>query len=166
MKKFLLLISMILILSACEKKEEQPAPTPESQIQVTLPEDLSILYSYQHDNLHEECTNNNEIVCAIETIVKCALNPKLSVCDSKTMPEFLFYDDSIFAQDDVEGRPTEQSFKLLKYKPLDNHTIEIYTEGTCDHNWFGACKGNIIYVMDNSSGQWLVKDLYAVEKIH
>ena len=81
------------------------------------------------------------------------------------MPEFLFYDDSIFAEDDVEGRPSEQSFKILKYKPIDSHTIEVYTEGQCDHNWFGACQGNVIYVMDNSGGQWRVKEIYAVETI-
>lgn len=165
MKNLILFLSFTLLLSACDNKKDQTQQEITPEVQVSLPEDLNIIYSYNKDELSEECANNNEIVCAIDKIVKCALNPKLSICDSKNMPEFLFYDDSIFAKDDVEGRPSQQSFKILKYKARDTHTIEVYTEGQCDHNWFGACQGNIIYIMDNSNGQWQVKDLYAVETI-
>ena len=163
MKNLFLIFSFILLLGACDNNQARQEKV--SEVQVSLPEDLTTIYSYNKDSLSEECPSDNEIVCAIDKIVKCALNPKLSLCDSKNMPEFLFYDDSIFAEDNVEGRPSEQSFKILKHKILDDHTIEVYTEGQCDHNWFGACQGNIIYIMDNGSGQWLVKDLYAVETI-
>ena len=165
MKQFLILFFCILLLNGCGKEESDTTKIEEPQIVISLPNDLSIIYEYQKDSLPDSCSSKNDIICTIENVIKCALNPKLTTCDSQTMPEFLFYDDSIFAEDNVEGRPTKQSFKLLKYKPLDNHTIEVYTEGHCDHNWFGACEGNIIYVMNNTSKQWQVKEIYAVEKI-
>lgn len=167
MKKFLYTLCCLLLITACNNKEgdsQQPVETPMAQIE--LPEGFETMsFDFQKNTLPENCQSDNEAVCAIEKTVKCALDPTKSYCDKKTMPDFIFFSDEIFSQDDVEGRPTEQSFKLIKAKPIDSSTVEIYTEGQCDSNWFGACRGNVIYVMDNSSGQWLVKEIYAIEKI-
>lgn len=167
MKKCLYLLSCLLMLNACNDKQEtsQSVETPMAQIE--LPEGFeTMIFSFQKDTLSENCQTDSDAVCAIEKTVKCALNPIQSYCDKNAMPDFLFFDDAIFAEDNVEGRPTQQSFKLIKTKPIDKTTVEVYTEGECDSNWFGACRGNVIYVMDNSLGHWIVKEIYAVETVH
>ena len=166
MKKLLTYLCLALALTACKDKQEQADnKVNDIQAQISMPADPDKLYSYQKDNLPETCESDNEIVCAIENVVKCALNPTASYCDKKTMPEFLFYDDSMFAEGDVLGRPSEQSFKITKIKPLDNQTIEVFTKGQCDKNWFGVCEGNVIYVMTKQFGTWQVQDVYAIETI-
>ena len=166
MKKLLTTLCFILALTACKDKQE---PTENKStnltIQISMPADPDKIYNYQKDNLSETCESDSEIVCAIENVVKCALNPTAPYCDKNTMPEFLFYDDSMFAEDDVLGRPSEQSFKITKIKPLDNQTIEVFTQGQCDKNWFGVCEGNVIYVMTKQFGPWQVQDVYAIETI-
>ena len=168
MKKTLIYLTMILSLSACkEQTEDNSAPlNQETLIEVSLPDSAyEQTFSYQKDNLPTQCQSENELVCSIENVVKCALNPELAYCDKQNMPEFLFYDDAMFAGDDIIGRPTEQSFQIRKIKPLTAHEIEVITLGTCDNNWFGVCEGNIIYVMSNKTGSWLVDDVYAIETI-
>ena len=81
------------------------------------------------------------------------------------MPDFIFYDDSMFADDNNLGRPTRQSFQFIKNKLLDDTTMEVLTKGECDKNWFGNCQGNIIYVLSNKTGKWIVKEIYAIETI-
>lgn len=169
MKKIIFAFCLALSLTACGKSDTQDsaetAVTTATPVMDTSLEFDNTEYSYQKDNLPETCTSENEIVCAIESVVKCALNPKASYCDAKTMPDFIFYDDAMFADDDGLGRPTKQSFRPIKMKPIDGNTIEVLTVGTCDKNWFGNCAGNIIYILDNTGGHWRVKELYAIENI-
>lgn len=167
MKKFLLILCLSLSIIACKDKQQENTEQQTSvpTVNISLPADTDTIYTYNKDNLPETCRIDSEIVCAIEAVVKCALNPTASYCDKNTMPEFLFYDDSMFAEGDVLGRPSEQSFKLLKIKPIDNQTVEVITQGWCDKNWFGVCEGNVIYVMNNKFGSWQVQDIYAIETI-
>lgn len=168
MKNILPTIYLLLALTACgEKQNETPAAENTAPLaQAVLPENFEKLtFSYTKDNLPAKCQSDNQIVCEIEKVVKCALKNTAAYCDKNTMPDFIFYDDSMFAEGDVDGRPTEQSFSLKKLKPLDENTVEVLTKGECDKNWFGACRGNVIYVMSNKSGQWLVKEVYAIETI-
>lgn len=169
MKKIIFAVYLVLCLAACgksdtrdsdEKSAVTAAPAAETALEFDGKE-----YSYKRDALPAACISENEIICAIENVVKCALNPKASYCDAKTMPDFIFYDDAMFADDDGLGRPTTQSFRPVKMKPINADTIEVLTTGTCDKNWFGNCAGNIIYILDNKSGHWRVKELYAIENI-
>lgn len=171
MKKLFLFACLCLILTACkeqknniEKADIQPAT--EEQLNISLPDNIEQeTFSFEKDSLPPACQSKNEIICAIENVVKCALDPHAPYCDKKTMPDFLFFDDAMFAEGDVEGRPTKQSFNIIKAKILDQNTIEILTKGECDKNWFGACRGNVIYVMNNKTGKWQVDEVYAVETI-
>lgn len=167
MKKIIFTLCLALSLAACGKSDTQDSPqtpTVTPAIDTTLKFDDKE-YTYQKDNMPTKCLSESEIICAIENVVKCALNPKAPYCDAQSMPDFIFYDDAMFADDDGLGRPTKQSFRPIKMKPLDGSTIEVFTIGTCDKNWFGNCAGNIIYILDNSSGHWRVKELYAIENI-
>ena len=175
MKKFWLTLGLCLMISACgdNTKQEQQKETSDAQMTQQQEQEPSIpavkqdgsIYQYQKASLPETCDKQDEILCAIENVIKCALNPKGSYCDQKTMPDFIFYDDSMFADDNGLGRPTEQSFEVIKTKTVDDNTIEVFTKGTCDKNWFGNCAGNIIYILNNKSGKWIVKELYALENI-
>lgn len=167
MKNILLALCCFLILTACnDKQETENSPQPTDQVQASLPENIEDkIFAFQKDNLPDSCQSNSEIVCAIEETVKCALSPSQKYCNKQTMPDFIFYDDAMFADDGVTGRPTEQSFQLVRLKPIDSSTIEVLTKGTCDSNWFGACEGNVIYVLSNKTGKWQVKEIYAIEKI-
>ena len=51
---------------------------------------------------------------------------------------------------------------ISKLKPLNDGTVEVYTQSTCNGVWFGLCNGNIIYVMKNVNNKWQVKDIYAI----
>ena len=166
MKNILYILCSLILIAACKDDNitEQTPLSNEQQKTTDLKFDGTI-FSYQKDSLPQTCNNDSEIVCAIENVVKCALKPTERYCDKKHMPDFIFFDDTMFADDNNLGRPTKQSFRLIKLKPINDSTIEVFTEGTCDKNWFGNCQGNIIYVMTNSSGKWLVKELYAMENI-
>lgn len=170
MKQILIALCLLLIVTACKEKQEPNQPqqnvTTEGQILTAIPTTFdSNTYSYQKNNLNEKCQSNDEIACAIETVIKCALKNTEPYCDQKTMPDFIFYDDAMFADDNGLGRPTQQSFKIIKIKPIDETMIEVFTEGQCDKNWFGNCAGNIIYVMSNKTGKWKVREIYALEHI-
>lgn len=172
MKHIAFIICCLLSLTACGDKQENNKTTnnPETSISTTEQPKLNIsidgtLYSFEKDKLTEKCISTNEITCAIETTIKCALLPTASYCNPKTMPDFIFYDDAMFADDNGLGRPTQQSFKITKIKQLSPNKIEVFTEGDCDKNWFGNCKGNIIYILEHTNNQWNVKELYALESI-
>ena len=170
MKKILIVLCLFLTITACKDKQEAPQTqqnvSAENQVSSTIPTTFdNKTYSYQKNNLSEKCQSNDEIACAIEIVIKCALKNTESYCDKKTMPDFIFYDDAMFADDNGLGRPTQQSFKIIKIKPIDETMIEVFTEGQCDKNWFGNCAGNIIYVMTNQTGKWRVKEIYALEHI-
>lgn len=148
MKKTLYAFLTIILISACsQKNSEQNENTFEDRE-----------YSYNAENLTEYCTINSEIACAVEAAVKCIINPKLSICDKLGLPDFVFMDD-----EDLQ-RPTEQSFRITKLKPLAENIIEVHTIGSCNGNMFGLCNGNIIYVLKNKNNSgWRVSDVYAIE---
>lgn len=58
-------------------------------------------------------------------------------------------------------RPSEMSFRVTKIKPVSADMIEVYTESSLQRRLVRARKGNIIYVLSNKSGKWVVKDVYA-----
>ncbi len=158
MKKILSLCAVLLALSACSKADEQTAqPTPASEASAGI--DNETVFSFDLNTLKPGCDNESQIVCAINASIKCTINPAFADCleQKAYMPNF------IFMQDDSLQRPTSQSYKITKIKPLPDGTVEVYTQSTCNGNWFGLCNGNIIYVMDFQNNRWVVKDLYAVE---
>ena len=98
------------------------------------------------------------MACAVEFAVKCSINPDFEGCRQSKLPKFIFMEDPSL------GRPTEISFKISKIKPISADLVEIYTESTCNGNWFGLCQGNIIYIVVPTENAWRVKDIYAVEQ--
>lgn len=165
MKLLSLTLCGFLLLCACSKSDTQsPEPVSDSEVtnvNITTQSPLASeeVYSFDLNTLTSGCKNDSEIICAINMSIKCTINPDFTECDSQreNMPGF------VFMRDDSLQRPTSQSYKISKIKPLDNGTIEIYTQSTCNGNWFGLCNGNIIYVMSQKNGHWKVKDLYALE---
>ncbi len=156
MKNLLSLLMVLLTVSACSKSEEQsPKPTPAPTASI----DKDTIFSFDINTLSPGCDNNSEMVCAINASIKCTINPEFAECAELKafMPNF------IFMQDESLQRPTSQSYKITKIKPLSDGTVEVYTQSTCNGNWFGLCNGNIIYVMDYQNNRWIVKDLYAIE---
>ena len=158
MKKILSLCLMFLSLNACSKTDEQKsneAPKPE----VSTGIDSETVFSFDINTLKPGCDNESQIVCAINASIKCTINPAFAECTEQKayMPNF------IFMEDESLQRPTSQSYKITKIKPLPDGTVEVYTQSTCNGNWFGLCNGNIIYVMDYQNNRWVVKDLYAIE---
>jgi len=156
MKKVFLLAFGLFVLAACSPQEETPAPAPKPQIDADISETV---YSFDLNTLTSGCEENSEIVCAINTSIKCTINPQFADCaEAKdAMPKFVFMDD------DNLQRPTSQSYKITKIKPLPDGNVEVYTQSTCNGNWFGLCNGNIIYIMNNANGKWIVKEIYAIE---
>lgn len=156
MKNLLSLLMVLLTVSACSKSEEQsPKPTPAPTASI----DKDTIFSFDINTLSPGCDNNSEMVCAINASIKCTINPEFAECAELKafMPNF------IFMQDESLQRPMSQSYKITKIKPLSDGTVEVYTQSTCNGNWFGLCNGNIIYVMDYQNNRWIVKDLYAIE---
>ena len=111
------------------------------------------------ENISTGCDSDSEIVCTINLAVKCTLNPDFSECKSAKdkLPSF------VFMQDETLQRPTFQSYKITKLKPRSDGAVEVYTQSSCNGNWFGLCNGNIIYVMKNYDSQWHIIDMYALE---
>ncbi len=156
MKKLLSLCVILLALAACSKAEEnQSAQAPQSSASI----DKETVFSFDINTIKPGCDSDSEIVCAINASIKCTINPDFAECAELKayMPNF------VFMRDESLQRPTAQSYRITKMKPLSDGTIEVYTQSTCNGNWFGLCNGNIIYVMDRQNDRWVVKDLYAVE---
>ena len=116
------------------------------------------VYTYNPENLPQECNINSAMACAVEFAVKCTINPDFAGCRQSNLPKFIFMEDPSL------DRPTEISFKISKDKPIAADLVEIYTESTCNGNWFGLCQGNIIYVIVPTEDAWRVKDIYAIEQ--
>lgn len=165
MNKLWLMIGLLAFVASCsdKQKEAEELSTEEAleegeQIVVQPNYDIKFedkIYSYQIDNLVASCDKGSEIVCAIDLNSKCTINPKGQECDKSKMPKF------VFMEDESLQRPTEMTFQIVKIKPLDATQIEVYTKSTCNGGWFGLCNGNVIYVLNNKDGQWVVKDIYA-----
>lgn len=160
MKKLALMLSFIMMLAACSEKQEQkqedtnPPSTQETGLE-------NQTFSFEAGKINPECETQSKMLCAINEVVKCTLNPKTAECSQKKdqMPSF------IFMEDESLGRPTKQSYEVLKIKQIANGQVEVYTKGECDGTWFGLCKGNIIYVMQPEKENWTVKDIYALENL-
>lgn len=116
------------------------------------------VYTYNPENLPQNCLMNSNMACAVEFAVKCTINPDFTGCRQSKLPKFIFMEDPSL------NRPTEISFKISKVKPISADLVEIYTESTCNGNWFGLCQGNIIYVIVPTENSWRVKDIYAIEQ--
>ncbi len=172
MRKFLCAFSALLLISACsdEKTTNQDTSTLSTQEALEKGEEIvarpqfdvefeDVVYRYDINNLPQGCDKGSDIVCAIDLQVKCTINPKLAECDAKKLPRFTFMEDESLQ------RPTQSSFQIVKLKPIDATTVEVYTKSECNGVWFGLCKGNIVYVLSNAKGAWVVKDLYALQSI-
>lgn len=172
MRKFLCAFSALLLISACsdEKTTNQDTSTLSTQEALEKGEEIvarpqfdvefeDVVYQYDINNLPQGCDKGSDIVCAIDLQVKCTINPKLAECDAKKLPRFTFMEDESLQ------RPTQSSFQIVKLKPIDATTVEVYTKSECNGVWFGLCKGNIVYVLSNAKGSWVVKDLYALQSI-
>lgn len=155
MKKLLSLFLVCLIFCACSPKEETSQNVSNSNIEI----DKNTVFSFDINTLSPGCEHSSLMVCAINASIKCTINPNFEECTKLKayMPNF------IFMSDENLKRPTSQSYKITKIKPISDGSIEVYTQSTCNGNWFGLCNGNIIYVMDYQNNKWSVKDIYAVE---
>ena len=117
------------------------------------------LHSYSKDNLSEKCENDDYVFCAIEKIVKCTIDPKLSFCDKGSVPSFVL----VNTKEDI--RPTEIRFFITKMKPVpDSKDIVVYTKSECNASWFGLCQGTVIYSLTSRNGIWEVNNIYALEE--
>ena len=155
MKKFLFLFLICLTFCACSPKEQNNQNSSISTVEI----DKNTVFSFDINTLSTGCEHSSLMICAINTSIKCTINPDFEECSKQKayMPNF------IFMKDENLKRPTSQSYKITKIKPLSDGSIEVYTQSTCNGNWFGLCNGNIIYVMDYQNNKWIVKDIYAVE---
>lgn len=154
LKSFLSSLLCLFVLISCSKEDsqEQTINLPETTVSENE------IYSYDIKNLPQTCKYPSQMVCAVELAVKCSINPSTQECQQhkKELPSF------IFMEDESLQRPTQQSYKITKLKPLNDGTVEVYTQSTCNGVWFGLCNGNIIYVMKNVNNKWQVKDIYAI----
>lgn len=159
MKKIISLFFIAALFCGCSEQAEQKSSNSKETTSPSVSIDENIVYTFDINTLKTGCENESEIICAINNSIKCTINPQFSDCaaNKKFMPDF------IFMQDENLKRPTSQSYKITKLKPLADGSIEVYTQSTCNGNWFGLCNGNIIYVMENKDNHWFVKDLYALE---
>ncbi|MCQ2741411.1 MAG: hypothetical protein MJ210_04780 [Alphaproteobacteria bacterium] len=154
MKKLFIIISFIL-LSACSQKDTTAEKTSEAQ--KTL--DKETVFSFNVNSLEQGCSSDSDLICTINTTVKCILNPEFTECEKNKdyIPSF------VFMQDETLQRPTFQSYRIKKLNPREDGAVEVYTQSSCNGNWFGLCNGNIIYVMKNINSKWVVVDMYALE---
>ena len=155
MKKSLILFFLTFLTISCGQKDTTSEKTQEAS--ATLDKDT--VFSFSVENISTGCDSDSEIVCTINLAVKCTLNPDFSECKSAKdkLPSF------VFMQDETLQRPTFQSYKITKLKPRSDGAVEVYTQSSCNGNWFGLCNGNIIYVMKNYDSQWYIIDMYALE---
>lgn len=162
MKAFALLSGALLLLGACSDPAENSAAaekTSENGSAGVSADFEKKVFSFSAADTETSCTEDSQMVCAINQVIRCTINPKTNECiqNKGNMPGF------IFMEDESLGRPTEQSYQITKMKPLANGQVEVYTKGTCNGKWFGLCQGNIIYVMAQRDNAWLVTDIYALE---
>lgn len=155
MKKTIFTILFLIMVTACSPKDTTAEKTKEANSNL----DKNTIFSFDISNLTPGCQNNSDLICTINYAVKCTLNPQFDDCEKQKnkLPSF------IFMQDESLQRPTFQSYKITKINPREDGTIEVYTQSSCNGNWFGLCNGNIVYVMNNLDSEWYIKDMYAME---
>ena len=80
MKNFLYILSCILMLNACNDKQENSQAIIETPMaQIEFPEGFeTMIFSFQKDTLPENCQSDSDAICAIEKTVKGALSPTQS----------------------------------------------------------------------------------------
>jgi hypothetical protein len=153
MKKIFILFFIFFILSCSEKNSNEKNELNKDII------DKETIFSFDVKNLKSGCSSSSEMVCIINTYIKCTLNPLLEECNKQKelLPSFVFMED--------EGlkRPSLQSYKIIKLMPRNDGSIEVFTSSSCNGNWFGLCNGNIIYILENINSKWSIKDIYALE---
>lgn len=155
MKQILIIFLSVLLVLSCKKQDT----TTEKATEASTNLDTESVFSFSLDNLQEGCDIKSDIICTINTSIKCILNPEFSEC--KKAKDFI--PSFIFIQDESLQRPTFQSYKITKLKPRSDGAVEVYTNSSCNGNWFGLCNGNIIYVMKNYDSKWYIIDIYALE---
>ena len=155
MKKIFFMLISFIVITACSPKDTTAEKTKEANS--TL--DKNTVFSFDVNNLQTGCNSDSELVCSINYTIKCILNPLFEECEKlkDTFPSF------VFMQDESLQRPTFQSYKITKLVPREDGSIEVYTQSSCNGNWFGLCNGNIVYVMKNLDSKWYIKDMYALE---
>ncbi len=156
---FAIILSIGLIISCSKNETEQTTNQEQTKTNYQTTIDKETIFSFDINTLKTGCNSDSQIICSINNSIKCTINPFFEECQNNKsfMPNF------IFMQDESLKRPTSQSYKITKIKPLNDGTIEVYTQSTCNGNWFGLCNGNIIYVMYTQNNQWIIKDIYAIE---
>lgn len=129
---------------------------PTAQVEEVLPDTV---YSFNAQSVTTECSEGlSEMLCAVESAVKCTLKPDLENCAKLDLPQF------IFMTDPTVERPTEMNYKFINKEIQPSGTVDIYTESSCNGGWFGLCQGTVIYVLgQNKNSKWFVKDIYAIE---
>lgn len=160
MKKFICLFAFVAFIFSCSQQDDHKKQQPQEQAAAPVVDiDENTVYTFDINTLKPGCDNNSEIICAINNSIKCTINPQFEDCEAnkELMPHF------VFMEDESLQRPTSQSYKISKLKPRADGAVEVFTQSTCNGNWFGLCNGNIIFVMENKNGNWAVKDLYALE---
>ena len=165
LKKIIVIIALIALLCLSvtlvrKTKKTSNEITEQEEIiseekETPIPEEV---FSFKKDTLTENCSIEDGQFCAVEKAVKCTLNPEFADCAKSDLPKF------IFMQDPSVERPTEMNYKIVDRKSIGNNSVEIYTESTCNGNWFGLCQGTIIYVLGQKpENVWYIKDIYAIE---
>ena len=158
MKKWLYVFTTLLLLTGCsDDKKEQRQQTPVPTARTASYENKT--FAFTASRLETGCQDASKMVCAVNLAVKCTLDPGFSECDKSKMPRF------IFMQDDSLDRPSELSYKIKKIRPLQDGTVEIITDSSCNGNWFGLCNGTVIYVMKLQNEDWIVQDIYALQEL-
>lgn len=160
MRLAVLLPAALLLLGACSEKAETESEVSAPQTQKISVQDFEKkVFSFNRQNIGDACSEDSQIVCAINLAVRCTINPQMSDCakNQGRIPKF------IFMQDENLGRPDNVSYQIVKMKPIAGGQVEVYTQSSCDGKWFGLCQGNIIYVMAADDTSWRVDDIYAIE---
>ena len=163
MKKLIIIISLLLLFGFCgyllHKTPKETIVAENEEIVVQEPKLPETLFTFKKEELTTECKSENPQFCAIETAVKCTINPDMDGCKEAKIPQFIFIRDSGI------DRPSEISYKFTDKKLLNNQNVEFYTDSTCNGTWFGLCHGRVIYVLaPESNNSWSVKDIYAIEQ--
>lgn len=155
MKKLFFVLYTFLALGACSPSDN----TADKTAQETPSIDKDTVFSFDAEKLAVGCDTSSEMICTINTAIKCIINPEFEECENakNRLPSF------VFMIDESLQRPTFQSYQVDKITPRTDGAIEVHTKSSCNGNWFGLCNGNIIYVMKHIDSAWHIIDMYAVE---
>ena len=147
---------VFLIMLSMKRTAELRNTTTEKVAVVSKTDDLQV---YKAEALTSACRMEDKIYCAIEKVIKCTMNPNLEGCTKEVVPSF------VLDMTDETDRPKNIAFKIEKIKRNSSSAnISVYTKSDCDAQWFGLCKGTVIYSLQPySDGEWAVTNVYALE---